>query len=87
MQQLWKYQFNSRSGDLESYFVSTEENLQEIIGTPIYFGEVLGKHSEVVLTFEQSDFVSVSTDPNFVQQFSAIIGSTGYNPFDYVEGE
>jgi hypothetical protein len=40
----WDY---GRSGDVESTFVATAEQVTSIIGKDIYFGEILGKHSEV----------------------------------------
>jgi hypothetical protein len=36
-----------RNGDVEGLFITTKKELKYAIGKQIYFGEILGKHSEV----------------------------------------
>jgi hypothetical protein len=74
-------------GYLSSYFVSTPEMVDKITGREVYFGEVLGKHSEIYGTIEEDDIRLVSDDPEFVEQFDRLIGSSGHNPFRYVHWE
>jgi len=57
------------------------------IGEEIYFGEVLGKHSEIYGTLEEGDLIVKSEDQRFIDQLVAVIGSptvSGYNPLDYI---
>lgn len=76
-----------RSGDLEGLFSIEKEKLEKSYGTHVYFGEVLGKHSEVYGDLSKEDFVIVSEDSDFIEKYDQIIGSSGYNPFDYIEEE
>lgn len=85
---LWKFYWNcGRQGDLESVFVASQEEVDDLIGKRAYFGEVLGKHSEVYGNLETNDFTLLSKDANRVSLFSETVGSTGHNPFDYLEEE
>jgi len=79
-----------RSGEVSGLFICEEEDLNKIIGRDIYFGEILGKHSEVSGTISSEDFVIKSTDQDFISKFIEIMGDgtiSGYNPFDYIEEE
>ena len=77
-----------RMGYLSGAFIATEEEISGIIGKKVYFGEVLGKHSEVVATMREGDFTLVHTSEEFVQEWENIgtLGG-GINPFDYLESE
>lgn len=78
-----------RMGNLEGVFVADTEELQKLIdsGNDVYFGEVLGKHSEVFCEMEKEFFELVTTDEEFIKLFEKYNLSTGYNPFDYIDGE
>lgn len=82
---VFKFSYSSRGFDLESIFVAWDSELEWIMGKVIWFGEVGGKHSEVTLTMEEKYFTVVTDDPTKVQVIEEIIGSTGLNPFDYLE--
>lgn len=44
------YKFNvdcGRMGELEGAFEADESQIENLIGQDVYFGEVLGKHSEI----------------------------------------
>lgn len=77
---LWKFNWWTRGGDVESYFVATREEVESKIGKDVYFGEILGKHSEVEGTFDKEDLTEVSDDQDFIAKFSELIGYTGHNP-------
>ena len=50
------YQFHwdcGRMGDIAGLFVASKQDVQDAIGKEIYFGEVLGKHSEVYGTLDK----------------------------------
>ena len=74
-----------RMGSVESKFVATQAAVDAVIGRFLYFGEILGKHSEVSGTLDTKDFTVVSSDFATVQNFKKTVGSTGHNPFDYFE--
>lgn len=82
------YKFDAdfgRSGELTGIFVSTEQEITDIIGKEVYFGEALGKHSEVSMTVEEDNFTLVTTDANFIKLFLQYDLSNGHNPFDYID--
>jgi hypothetical protein len=74
-----------RHGDLSGVFVAEQEDVKNLIGKEIYFGEVLGKHSEVILKLKEEHLTEVTTDEKFIELFEKYDLSNGYNPFDYYE--
>ena len=85
---LWKFNWDcGRQGEVEGLFVATEEEVNGIIGKEVYFGEILGKHSEVYGTIEESEITKIHLDFETVKKVTALLGETwsGYNPFDYIE--
>ena len=81
------YKDFGRQGELEGLFVADHEKLLNLDGKNIYFGEVLGKHSEVIVKFSYDEDIDVRTqDQDFIKKFQDIMGdnfSTGYNPLNY----
>lgn len=87
---LWKFEWDcGRQGDLEGLFVATEQEVKDLIGRKAYFGEVLGKHSEVEGTIEEGDIKKVDLDSETVEKVTAILGDTwsGFNPLEYARYE
>jgi len=83
---IYKFYWNcGRQGDLEGVFVATRKEVKEIIGKRVYFGEVLGKHSEVYDNMRQGDITLVTEEPTVLGLFEENELSSGYNPFDYWE--
>jgi hypothetical protein len=76
-----------RSGELEGLFVATEEEVKDAIGRDVYFGEVLGKHSEVYGVLEEQDLDRLDISPDAVAEVSKFLGSdwSGFNPLDYIK--
>lgn len=74
-----------RSGELTGLFVTTKEKLENLYGQDAYFGEVLGKHSEISGTITEDDFTIKTDNQEFIKLFEELIGDQGFNPFDYVE--
>lgn len=85
------YEFNAdfgRMGDISGMFVANSEEVQSIIGKEIYFGECLGKHSDVYCTINESQIRLLTDDQDFITKFETILGSgtiSGYSPFDYID--
>ena len=79
---LWSFYWDcGRNGELEGLFKATKNEVQNAIGKTAYFGEVLGKHSDIYGTIEEREIQLVSDDP------MKVISSTesGFNPLNYIE--
>jgi len=79
-----------RMGILEGLFIADSEDVKQIIGQEVYFGEVLGKHSGIFDTVTEDDLTVKTEDQDFIEKFIEIFGEgtiSGYNPFDYYEPE
>ena len=73
-----------RMGEVEGIFVAESEAVKNIIGKYIYFGEILGKHSEVKGTPEEDEIELITEDQTAVEVIEKHGLETGYNPFDYL---
>ena len=76
-----------RMGEVDGIFVTTKEAIDAAIGQEIYFGEILGKHSEVSGTLNEGDIEILSEDQDFIAKFVEILGGgtiSGYNPLEYL---
>ena len=76
-----------RSGDVEGLFTCEHTDLKQAYGKQVYFGEILGKHSDVSGQLQEKDFTILSEDQDFIEKFEAIVGAgtvSGYNPLDYM---
>lgn len=78
-----------RQGDLEGLFVCTEDERQSLIGKRVYFGEVLGKHSEIQGPIEEKELRILSDDQEKIDWLISVAGWTvsGHNPLDYLNEE
>lgn len=85
---LYKFYWDvGRMGEVESFFIADPNAVKKAIGRQVYFGEILGKHSEVEGELEEADFEAISDDQEFIAKFEKIIGETGYNPLDCLSEE
>lgn len=75
-----------RHGWLEGAFVADSHRVENLAGKDIYFGEVLGEHSEVSRIIEPGDISLISSDPALVAKLDEIKFSVGINPLGYDEG-
>lgn len=78
-----------RMGVLSGIFIADTEAMNELIKSEkeVYFGEVLGKHSEVNGPIEDCDVELVTTDEKVIAIFEEHDLSSGFNPFDYIDDE
>lgn len=76
-----------RMGALEGIFITTKEALEKSYGKKAYFGEVLGKFSEISGTLEEDDFEIVETTQKFIKELEELLGSniSGFNPLEYIQ--
>ena len=87
---LFKFHWSlGRMGDVYGLFAATQAQVGGIMGEEIYFGEILGKHSEVFGNIDPEDLTCIEVPPEAVAQIVAATGHTisGYNPFDYLPQE
>ncbi|MCV9934528.1 hypothetical protein OIU80_19785 [Flavobacterium sp. LS1R47] len=82
------YRFNAdcgRMGNLKGVFIATNEQVKELIKSKIevYFGEVLGKHSEICGSIEKKQVILLSDDSEAVNLVEKYELTSGFNPFDY----
>ncbi|WP_074432657.1 hypothetical protein [Clostridium ihumii] len=88
MKKLYKFYWDcGRRGDVKGMFIAEEKEVQEAIGQEIYFGEILGKHSEVYGTLEKGEITEVKVSDTTIKEMEEVIGTTisGYNPLNYIE--
>ncbi len=81
------HQYYGRMGSLDGLFVTTKAKLERLYGKEVYFGEVLGKHSDICSEMDASLFRVLDLSPDVVEKLETECGSTisGMNPFDYYE--
>ena len=79
------YRFHAnfrRFGKLEGIFTATPEDVEEKIGEHLYYGEVLGKHSEIQLDLKEKHINLVSEDSEDVETIERLFdGSFGHTPW------
>lgn len=85
---LYKFYWDcGRMGYLDGLFVATQEEVDEAIGKEIYFGEVLGKHSDIYGILDEEDIEEISIGEDTISKIIEVTGSTlsGYNPIEYYQ--
>jgi hypothetical protein len=92
MQGIYKFYWDcGRSGCVESLFIADTKEVVAIQGKEIYFGEILGKHSEIYGTIDPGDIKLLTDDQAFIEKFKEIMGYdltiSGHNPLSYYEPE
>ena len=66
---LYKLHFYAgRQGTYEGLFLEDSDKLKKLVdsGDNVYFGEVLGKHSEISGPLEESDYTVITSDEKVV---------------------
>ena len=77
-----------RSGNVSGVFICTKQQIADAVGKEVYFGEILGKHSEVYGTLDEGDIEILSDDQYFISLMLEIFPDgeiSGYNPLSYVQ--
>lgn len=74
-----------RSGELYGIFIQDKEYVDLFYrhNGKLYFGEVLGKHSEVICNTADCNLEIVTEDQEAINIFEKYNMTIGYNPFDY----
>ena len=85
------YRFNLHCyhcmGSLKGVFVRDEADVANLIGKQVYFGEILGKHSDISAVMEKEHFQELTSDSDFIAKFEQYDLKTGVNPFRYFDDE
>lgn len=89
-----------RQGDLNGLFVADDSTIEQVFGAELYFGEVLGKHSEVCGTLEPGDITALEATEEEILVIIRILQPrpcwkgldtcltlSGYNPIAYIPEE
>lgn len=87
MEAIYKLKFNcGRQGELTGIFVAQKAHVEYLIksGIEVYFGEALGKHSEIYGPIEEKDIQMVSDDDQDVSRFISLHLKSGRNPFNKI---
>lgn len=87
MKNLYSFYWNvRRMGSVEGLFICDPVVLESHFGDDVYFGEILGKHSEIYGTLDEDDVKLVSDDQEKVEWLLDLLGASvsGYNPLDYL---
>jgi hypothetical protein len=88
MKKLYRYRWDIyRMGTIEGIFVADDDAVAQIEGSHVYFGEILGKHSDVQGRLEAEHFKVLTGDQDFIAKFEELGCSSGHNPFHYLENE
>lgn len=74
-----------RQGTLDSLFLATDKDIENIKNCgSVYLGEVLGKHSEVVVDFSEENFDLVTDDPKVISVMKTVL-PIGVDIFGHAE--
>ncbi len=86
---LYKFYWDcNRQGVVSGVFLAEPKEVAEAIGKQIYFGEILGKHSEVYGDLEEDDCKALDVSDEFVKEFAKQFpNGFGYNPLQYLPEE
>lgn len=90
MKAVYKLHYDcGRMGELTGLFIAEKEDVDKLIesGEEVYFGDVLGKHSEVFGPIEECDLTLISTEENVIKLIEENGLENGFNPFDYINDE
>jgi len=75
----WSESFG-RMGSLNGIFTAREDEVADFIGKHVYFGEVLGKYSDIECDLTAEQFELLTNDADFVEKFKRFGLSTGTDP-------
>lgn len=86
MKKVFRFYWNcGRMGELEGIFIAEQSEVDDLIGKHVYFGEVLGKHSEIGGTIDPEDIEVLTDDQDFIAKAKQYgMSSLGYNPLFYL---
>lgn len=88
MKKLYRFWWScGRMGTVEGLFVAEDTHVVENIGKEVYFGEILGKHSDIYGVLQLKDLEIISEDQEKISWLVEVLGNetiSGYNPLKYI---
>ena len=74
-----------KMGYLDGVFVADDLYVKVLIEhkVDVYFGEVLGKHSEIYGSISEDEIKLITNEKDVVALFEEYNFASGYNPFEY----
>lgn len=82
----YKFEFDcGRMGRLSGTFFANDSEVESLIGQEVYFGEVLGKHSDIYGVVDAGEISLITDDPAIVRILRDSGANIGINPLDYLE--
>ena len=86
---VWKFYWDCRRmGEVEGVFIATDAEIKAALGKNVYFGEILGKHSEIQGVLEEKDLTRLTDDQEFISKAEQYgLSRSGYNPLEYLHEE
>lgn len=87
MKGIYRFYVDCGYGQLEGIFIATDGEIKQIIGQIHDFGDILGKHSQVIIKFDKDMFEFVTDDQEAVEIFEKYCMETGYNPTRILRGD
>ena len=88
MKNLYKFEWDyGRQGSIDGLFISEEKDVKNAIGKNVYFGEILGKHSDIYGVIEEGEITEIKVSDSTLNELNLIFKNgniCGYNPLDYV---
>lgn len=90
MRKLYRYTCDcGRMGNLEGLFIADPIDVENTMGKDIRWGEVLGKHSDIVDTIDDKSYIILCEDQEKINWLQGLLGNSlsGFNPIErYLEG-
>ena len=82
---IYKLNICGRQGELYGLFIAEKSHVRKLIDDKlqVYFGEVLGKHSEIYGSMEEKDIIFVSDSLEAIRIIEEFDLENGHNPFHY----
>ena len=81
MKNLYRFYWDKgRMGYVTGTFVAEESEITAAIGKQVYFGEILGKHSDIYGILKAEDLTILTDDQDFIEKFSQLHCESGHNP-------
>ena len=82
MEKLYKFYWDcGRMCSVDGMFVADDKLVEKCIGHYCYFGEILGKHSEIYGTLEEKDLTVLTDDVDFITKAIELkLIPNGYDP-------
>lgn len=83
---LYRYEEDfGRMGSLSGVFLADDQDLKWFMGARVWDSDILGKHSEIQITFDSDTVKTLDVSESTVHDLLRVIGKniSGTTPYDY----